>query len=417
MLRSDLCDFSDAYIVVKGDITVTKKTFTADDIDAPNNTEANVTATNTANDNGFGEKKLVFKNNAPFINCISKINGVKIDNAEDLDVVMPMYNLLEYSKNYKKTTGSLWNYYRDEPSSTIGANNITHSILNSESFDYKASFMGNGVTHDNFTKNDVKVVVPLKHLSNFWRHLDTPLINCEVELILTWFKNCVLIHKSTREANYDADPNVYEIDNPENATFKITDTKLYVPVVTLSKQNDIQLLEQLKAGFKRTIKWNKYRSQMSIQPQNNNLNYLIDPTFTSVNRLFVFSFPRNNNTDSRYSFSNYYVPKVKVNDFNVLIDEKSFFDLSVKNEEEAYEKIIDMSNNNVYTTGNLLDYAYYKKHRLIAIDVSKQTKLKDPQQINFIGKLLRNTGATMLFIIEKSEETTFNFSQNSVTVV
>ena len=101
MLRSDLCDYSDAYIVVKGTITVTKKTFTANDLEDPNNTAANATATNIANDNAFGEKKLVFKNNAPFINCISKINGVKIDNAEDLDV-MPMYNLLEYSKNYKK---------------------------------------------------------------------------------------------------------------------------------------------------------------------------------------------------------------------------------------------------------------------------------------------------------------------------
>ena len=186
----------------------------------------------------------------------------------------------------------------------------------------------------------------------------------------------------------------------------------------MSKEHDIKLLEQLKTGFKRNIKWNKYRSQMSIQPQNNNLNYLIDPTFTSVNRLFVLSFPRNNNTDSRYFFSNYYLPKVKVNDFNVLIDGKSFFDLPVKNDEEAYEKIIDMSNNSDYTTGNFLDYAYYKKHyRLIAIDLSKQTKLKDPQQINFIGKLLKNTGATMFFIIEKSEETPFNFTQNSVIMV
>ena len=102
MLRSDLCDFSDAYIVVKRTITVTKKTFTANDFEAPNNPAANATATNTANDNAFGEKKLVFKNNAPFVNCVSKTNGVKIDNAEDLDVVMPMYNLLEYSKNDKK---------------------------------------------------------------------------------------------------------------------------------------------------------------------------------------------------------------------------------------------------------------------------------------------------------------------------
>ena len=177
--------------------------------------------------------------------------------------------------------------------------------------------MENGVTHNNLTKNDVKVVVPLKHLSNFWRSLNIPLINCEVELILTWFKNCVLINKSTRDADYNANPIVYEIDNPENAIFQITDTKLYVPVVTLSKENDIKLLEQLKSGFKRTIKWNKCRSKMTIQPQNNDLNYLIDPIFMNVNRLFVLSFPRNNDTDSRYSFSNYYVPKVQIKDFNV----------------------------------------------------------------------------------------------------
>ena len=202
------------HIVVKGTITVTKKTFTANDIEAPNNTAANANATNTAKDNAFGEKKLVFKNNAPFINCVSKINGVKIDNAEDLDFVMPMYNLLEYSNNYRKTTVSLWNYYKDEPNSSTDNNDITHSILNSESFDYKANFMENGVTNNNLTKNDVKVVVPLKHLSNFWRSLNIPLINCEVELILTWYTNCVLIDKLAREANCGANSNVYEIDNP-----------------------------------------------------------------------------------------------------------------------------------------------------------------------------------------------------------
>ena len=117
-------------------------------------------------------------------------------------------------------------------------------------------------------------------------------------------------------------------------------------------------------------------------------------------------------------FSHYYVPNFRIKDFNVLIDGKSFFDLPVKNEEEAYEKIIEMSNNNDYTTGNLLDFAYFKKnYRLIAIDLSKQTKLKDPQQISVFGKLLRNTGATMIFIIEKSEETIFNFSQNSATII
>ena len=155
---------------------------------------------------------------------------------------------------------------------------ITHSILNSESFDYRGNFMENGVTHNNLTKNDVKVVVPLKYLSKFWRNLNIPLIRREVELIFSWFKHCVLIDKSASEADYDADPNVYQIDNPENAIFEITDTKLHVAAVILSKEGDIKPLEQLKSGFKRTIKWNKYRSQMTIQYQNNNLYYLIDPT-------------------------------------------------------------------------------------------------------------------------------------------
>ena len=169
---------------------------------------------------------------------------------------------------------------------------------------------------------------------------------------------------------------------PAELEFKTTDTKLHVPVVSLSKENDIKHLEELKSGFKRTLKWNKYKSQMTIQPQNNNLKYLTDPTFTNVNRLFALSFSRNNNTDNRDSFSHHYVP-------NVEIDGKSVFDLLVKNGEETYEKIIDMSNNNDYTTGNLLDFAYFKEnYKLIAIDLSKQTKLKDPQQINFVGKLL-----------------------------
>ena len=152
--------------------------------------------------------------------------------------------------------------------------------------------------------------------------------------------------------------------------FQITDTKLCIPVVTLSKENDKKLLEQLKSGFKRTVKWNKYRSQITIQPQNNNLNYLIDPTFTNVNRLFVLLFTRDNAGDNRDSFSHYFVPNVEIKDFNVLIDGKSFFDLPVKSEEEAYEKIIEMSRNNDYATGNLLDFAYFKeKYQLIAIDL------------------------------------------------
>ena len=161
--------------------------------------------------------------------------------------------------------------------------------------------------------------------------------------------------------------------------FQITNTTLYVPVVTLSKENDTKLLEQLKTGFKRTIKWNKYRSQMTAQSNNNNLNYLIDPTFATVNRLFILLLQRiawENNTTKDHidSISNYYVSNAGIKDFNVLIDWKSFFDLPIKNEKEAYEKVMDMSNDNDYTTDNLLHFAYFKEnYKLIAIDLSKQT--------------------------------------------
>ena len=153
------------------------------------------------------KKATTFKNNAPFINCILKINGVKIDNAEDLDVVMPMYNLLEYSQNSRKTTGSLWNYYRDELSNPL--------FSNSESFKYKTSITGKS-PENNDSLTNAKVVVPLKHLSNFWRNLKIPLINCEVESILTWSKN-----RALADMTVNADANLV-IVAPSGAKFKIT---------------------------------------------------------------------------------------------------------------------------------------------------------------------------------------------------
>ena len=205
-------------------------------------------------------------------------------------------------------------------------------------------------------------------------------------------------------------------DSSESAAFTIKDYKLYVPVVTLSAENDSKLLEQLKTGFIRTIKWNKYRSEMSNQTQNNNLNCLIDPTFANVNRSFVLTFE---NEYDRTSFSKYYLPKVEIKDFNVLIDGKPFFEIPVKNKEEAYEAIIEMSKNNEYATGNLLDYEYFKDHyQLIAIDLSKQIELENPdlKQINFIEDLKKIMQQCSL-LLKKKEETTFDFSQNSVVVV
>ena len=203
----------------------------------------------------------------------------------------------------------------------------------------------------------------------------------------------------------------------------MTETQLYVPVVTLSKENNKKLLEQLKSGIKRTVKCSKYRSKMTVQSNNNNLNYLIDSTFTKVNRLFVLPFERieesNVKKDHRDCSSHYYVPNVEIKDFNVLTDGKSFFGFLVKNEEEAYEKNIEMTRNNDYTSGNLLGFAYFKDDcRLIVTDLSKQTKLKDPQKISFISKLENQAhGATMFSIIEKSKEATFDFLQNSVNIL
>ena len=178
MLRSDLCDYSDAYVREKVKITVTNP-----------------------NDNGNFNKESTFKNNAPFISCISEINGELVENTEDLDMVIPMYNLVEYSKNYEKTSGSLFNYYRDEPSeTTIGAGNnaINISIRNSKFFDYKTEIIGSLDAGED-DKEDVTMAIPLKYLGNFWRSLDIPLINCKITLILSWYKECVLVGRAFRD--------------------------------------------------------------------------------------------------------------------------------------------------------------------------------------------------------------------------
>ena len=308
-------------------------------------------------------------------------------------------------KIIKKTTGFLFNYYRDEPNSGLGGanRNINYSIKDSKPFNYKTSITGE--LEGNNVEKESEIAIPLKYLSNFWRNLDMPLINCEISLTLSWYEECVLTSNAKRNAPIPV------INNPRNEVFKITDCKLYVPVVTLSAEEDSELLNKLKTGFKKTIKWNKYMSQMSNETANNNLNYLIDPTFNNVNRLFVLSFE---NEVDRTSFSNYYVAKLKIKNYNVIIDGKPFFEMPVKNKEETYEKIIEISKNSDYTTGNLLDYEYFKNHyKLIAIDLSKQSELENSdkkQQINFIGRLEQN--AAMFFIIEKEEETTIDFSQN-----
>ena len=292
MLRSNLCDYSDAYILVKGAITVT--------VPGVNNNANNI--------RDKRNRPLILKNNAPFVSCITRINGELTEDADDLDMVMSMYNLLEYSKNYRKTIGSLYNYYRDELSDVADDNNFDNiKVVNSNTFKYKNKIIGNTYDVDagaqGYDKNkngtqEVELAVPLKYLGNFWRALNIPLISCGVSLELKWDKNCVITSLEQRDIGGGNRDNA-----PTGATLAINDCKLYVPAVTLSKDDEIKLLTNLKSGFKREIIWNKYRSRMTTEAVNNNLNILIDPTFTNVNRLFVLAYQ---NVDDRQSFSQFY---------------------------------------------------------------------------------------------------------------
>ena len=227
MLRSDLCDFSDEHIVVKGTITLTKTDGRFIDI---------------------RNRFVTFKNNAPFTNCISKINNVLIDNADDLDVVMPMYNLLEYCKSYWKTARSFWNYYRDEPNNfptpDYNADHITNKYKTSITGKTSNTYQKDG---ENSEQGNTKTTnyCSIETFKQFWRSLDMPLTNCEVFLTLIWSENCVLtdITTQTARAAQGDNPARPAINAPTGATFQIIDTKLYVPGVTLSTKNDKRLLK------------------------------------------------------------------------------------------------------------------------------------------------------------------------------
>ena len=194
---------------------------------------------------------------------------------------------------------------------------------------------------------------------------------------MTWSAGCVIIY--TNVAN-------------QVPTFTITKTNLYVPIVTLSTKDNAKLLSQLKSGFKRTISWNKYLPKPELLAQNANLNHLIEPSFQGVNRLFVLAFE---NDAQRTSNKRYYIPNVEIKDYNVMIDGKNFFDQPVKNDKVTYENIrkIATGQGDDYTTGCLLDYTYFKKYKMIAIDLSKQQALDvDPkaiQEINVTANLDR----------------------------
>ena len=349
VLKPNLCDYAEAYILVDGTIRAA---------DAVNST------------------RLALKSCTPFTKCNLEINDEHVDTAENLDIVMLMYNLIEYSDNYQDSSATLYQYKRDEPPEGDAVADLTAN--NSDSLKYKIKFLGNvtEVAGDagGVRRLNVKVVVPLKYLSNFFRSLEMPLINCKIQLNLIWKKECVL---STGVGE---------------AVFIINDTKLYVPVVTLSKEDNKDFIEQQNKGFQRSIYWNEYKTkEVNEDADANVFKYInLDPSFQGVNRLFVMAYNRANGQPTRNGQRKYYLPRISLNKCNVIIDGRNFYNNPIESDIEKYRELkkVMIGKGEDYTTGSLLYYNYFDKHyKLVAVDSSKQKELDaDPraiQQIEF----------------------------------
>ena len=344
VLKPNLCDYAEAYILVDGTI------------------RAAAADANT---------RLALKNCAPFTKFNLEINDEHVDTAEYLDIVMPIYNLIEYSDNYQDSSATLYQYKRDEPPDAL-ANNLTRD--NSNSFKYKVELLGDPVHAGGIARRDVKVVVPLKYLSNFSRSLEMLLINCKIKLNLTWKKECVLSNQDVA------------------AVVIINYTKIYVPVVTLSKEDNKDFIEQQNKGFQRSIYWNEYKTKEKDEDGNANVTKYIslDPSFQGVNRLFLMAYSREANQPTRNGHRKYYLPRIDIKKHNIIIDGRNFYDNPIENNSEKYRELkkVMIGKGEVYTAGSLLDYNYFKKHyKLVAVDLSKRKELDaDPraiQQIEF----------------------------------
>ena len=297
-LKPNLCDYAEAYILVDGTIRAA---------------------------NAVNATRLALKNCAPFTKCNLEINDEHVDTAENLDIVMPMYNLIEYSDNYQDSSATLYQYQRDEPPEDEAVADLTAD--NSSSFKYKIKLLGN-VTEvagnaAGVRRLNVKIVVLLKYLSNFFRSLEMPLINCKIKLNLTWKKECVL---STGVGE---------------AVFIINDTKLYVPVVTLSKEDNKDFIEQQNKGFQRSIYWNEYKTkEINEDADANVFKYInLDPSFQGVNRLFVMAYNRANGQPTRNGRRKYYLPRIDLEKYNVIIDGRNFYDNPIESDIEKYREL------------------------------------------------------------------------------
>ena len=251
--------------------------------------------------------KVAFKNCAPFKESRTEINETFIEEVEHSNITMPMYNLIEYSDNYSNTSGSLWQLKRDE---IVENNDLT--VDNSSSFKYKSDIIGN--LRQAGTKT--KIIVPLKHLSNFWRSLEIPLINCKVGLSLNWYENFILFSAG------------------KDATFTITDAKLDVPIVILSSEDNAKLSKVSGEGFKRPVYWNKYKVipnkivEISANNEEKPIRELLDSSCQGVERLLVLAYnnTKGNNQVSVDSYRKYSLPRVN---YNIETDGRNFYDQSI----------------------------------------------------------------------------------------
>ena len=272
------------------------------------------------------DARLTLKNCAPFTKCNLEINDEHVDTAENLDIAMPMYNLTEYSDNYQDSSATLYQYKRDEPPDDI-ANNLTQN--NSTSFDYRIKLLGNPEVANNIARRNV-----------------------------TWKRECILSNQR------------------DNAIFIINDTKLYVPVFTLSKEDNKDFTEQQNKGFQRSIYWNEYKTkEQNENGDDDAVKYIsLDPSFQGVNRLFIMAYGRAAGQPDRNSQQKYYLPRIDFKEY-VIIDGRNFYDNPIESDIEKYRELkkVMIGKGEDYTTGSLLDYNYFKKHyKLVAVDLSKQ---------------------------------------------
>ena len=377
VFKPNLCDYAEAYILVDG--------------------------TGVRGTGGNNNTRLALKNCAPFTKCNLENNNEHVDTAENLDIVMPMYNLIEYSDNYQDSSATLYQYKRDEPPEANAIDDLKSN--NSSSFKYKISLLSDRNVVGGIVGLNVKVVVPLKYLSNFFRSLEMPLINCKIKLNLTWKKECVL---ST---------------DVGNAVFIINDTKMYVPVVALSKEDNKDFIEQQNKGFQRSIYWNEYKTKAINEDADANVfKYIkLDPSFQGVNRLFVMAYNRVDGQTTRNGQRKYYLPRIDLEKYNFIIDGRNFYDNPIESDIEKYRKLkkVMIGKGEDYATESFLDFNYFDKHyKLVAVDLSKQNELDaDPraiQQIEF--KYMLGTNSTIYWVLEKSKETILEFYKGTVKV-